>query len=33
MAIDRYCNTSRSHIEQIVFERIAASQNNVHDCQ
>jgi membrane associated rhomboid family serine protease len=27
MAIDRFCNSSRSHIEQIVFERIAASQN------
>lgn len=27
MAIDRFCNGSRSHIEQIVFERIAASQN------
>ena len=27
MAIDRFCNASRSHIEQIVFERIAASQN------
>lgn len=26
MAIDRFCNSSRSHIEQIVFERIAASQ-------
>ena len=26
MAIDRYCNSSRSHIEQIIFERIAASQ-------
>jgi len=27
LAIDRFCNSSRSHIEQIVFERIAASQN------
>ncbi|HKJ21380.1 MAG TPA: rhomboid family intramembrane serine protease [Woeseiaceae bacterium] len=27
LAIDRFCNASRSHIEQIVFERIAASQN------
>ena len=27
MAIDRFCNSSRSHIEQIVFERIASSQN------
>ena len=26
MAIDRFCNTSRSHIEQIVFDRIAVSQ-------
>ena len=27
MAIDRFCNESRSHIERIIFERIAASQN------
>ncbi|MDH3812089.1 MAG: rhomboid family intramembrane serine protease [Gammaproteobacteria bacterium] len=27
LAIDRFCNASRSHIEQIVFERIAESQN------
>ena len=27
MAIDRFCNSSRSHIEQIVFERISTSQN------
>ena len=27
MAIDRFCTANRSHIEQIVFERIAASQN------
>lgn len=27
MAIDRFCNSSRSHIEQIIFERIATSQN------
>jgi len=27
MAIDQFCNESRSHIEQIIFERIAASQN------
>lgn len=27
MAIDRFCNSSRSHIEQIVFERIATSQH------
>lgn len=26
MAIDRFCNTSRTHIEQIVFDRIADSQ-------
>lgn len=26
MAIDRFCNTDRSHIEQIVFDRIAVSQ-------
>lgn len=27
MAIDRFCNSSRSHIEQIIFERIATSQD------
>ena len=27
MAIDQFCNESRSHIEQIIFECIAASQN------
>ena len=27
LAIDRFCNASRSHIEQIVFERIAETQN------
>jgi membrane associated rhomboid family serine protease len=26
MAIDRFCNSSRSHIEEIIFERIANSQ-------
>ena len=26
MAIDRFCNSSRSHIQQIVFDRIAASE-------
>ncbi|MDH5456567.1 MAG: rhomboid family intramembrane serine protease, partial [Gammaproteobacteria bacterium] len=27
MAIERFCNAGRSHIEQIVFERIAAAQD------
>ena len=26
MAIDRFCSSSRTHIQQIVFDRIAASQ-------
>ena len=26
MAIDRFCNSSRTHIQQIVFDRIAASE-------
>ena len=27
MAVDRYCSTNRSHIEQMIFDRISASQD------